>query len=127
MIQTYFGQIKKVVDRFTDLPFVLTLRVSFEVRPGDQGYIVGEVLFTDRSRLYFREYLDVVGSAIDKVMYVYHYQTQDAQLIFRYDNARHRPPLTRREHVHRPDQVDPADAPTLQDVSLEIVALQNWM
>lgn len=33
-------------------------------------------------------------------MYTYHYQGADNRLIFRYDNARHRPPLRALEHKH---------------------------
>lgn len=126
MIQSYFERFRASLDRFAGMPFVLTWQVSFEARPGDQGYIFGQVDFTDGSQLHFREYLDTVGMAIDKVMYVYHYQDQDAGLVFRYDNARHRPLLPQREHVHRAAGVDLADAPSLDDVLLEIVVARGW-
>ena len=125
MIQNYFEQIKSVTDRFAAMPFVLTAQVSFEVRPGDQGYLVGVMLFTDGSRLHFREFVDVIGSEVDKVMYVYHYQERDAKLVFRYDNALHRPLLAWREHVHRPGDVHPALPPELGDSVLEIVTLRK--
>jgi hypothetical protein len=126
MIQRYFAAIKAIVDRFAAMPFVLTTRVSFEARPGDQGYLVGEVHFVDGSRLHFREYLDATGTAMDKLMYVYHFQDKDTSLVFRYDNARHRPLLPQSEYVHRSTGVDLADSPDLEDVLLEIVTLQGW-
>jgi len=127
MIQSYFERFKAKLDRFAAIPSVLTSQVSFEARPGDQGYILGQVRFADGSLLHFREYLDTVGTAVDKVMYVYHYQGEDTGLIFRYDNARHRPLLPQREHVHRAAGAALADSPNLEDVLLEIVTLQGWV
>ncbi len=127
MIQSYFERFKASLDRFAAMPFVLTTEVSFEARPGDQGYLFGKVHFVDGSQCHFREYLDAVGAAVDKPMYVYHYQAQDTSLIFRYDNARHRPSLPQREHVHRAKGVDLADAPSLKDVLLEVVTSRGWI
>lgn len=58
MIQRHFDELKRVVDGYAAAPFVLDAQVSFEVRPGDQGFVEGAVLFQDRSTLHFREYLD---------------------------------------------------------------------
>ena len=126
MIQSYFARFKASLDRFAAMPFVLTSQASFEARPGDQGDIFGEMRFADGSQLHFREYLDAARAKIDKLMYVYHYQDQDTGLVFRYDNAWHRPPLPQREHVHRATGVDLTDAPSLDDVLLEIVVARGW-
>jgi hypothetical protein len=126
MIESYFGRFKASLDRFSAMPFVLTSQVSFEARPGDQGYICGEMRFVDGSLLHFREYLDAARAEVDKLMYVYHYRDRDTTLVFRYDNARHRPLLPQREHVHRATGVDLADAPSLDDVLLEIVVARGW-
>lgn len=101
--------------------------MNFETRPGDQGYLAGTVLFADDSTLHFSEYLDQVGDIIDKLMYTYHYQDQNNQLIFRYDNARHRPPLPTLEHKHLPTEVVETSAPTLDDVLAEIVIMKGWV
>ena len=50
MIQSYFNRIKSLVDRYANMPFVLDVALSFESRPGDQGYLTGELLFVDGSR-----------------------------------------------------------------------------
>ncbi len=101
--------------------------MSFELRPGNQGYAFGVVLFQDRSVLYFREYHDSIASHVSKLMYSYHYQDADQQLIFRYDNARHRPPLPVQEHKHVGETIAASQAPTLAEVLTEIVMTRGWV
>lgn len=127
MIRTYFAQVKAIVDQYAATSFVLDAEVSFEMRPGQQGYLTGSITFVDGSVLYFREFLDVSEGTVDKLMYTYHYQDVAHQLIFRYDNARHRPPLRSLEHKHTPEQVIEAPAPTLEDVLAEIAVARGWV
>jgi len=105
------------------MPFVLDVALSFESRPGDQGYLTGELLFVDGSRLHFREFLDSTEETVEKLMYTYHYQEANTSLIFRYDNALHRPLLASQEH--KLDGIQPQSAPNLEDVLIEIVELQT--
>lgn len=100
--------------------------MSFQLRPGDQGYATGVILFQDQSTLHFREYLDDMAGHVSKLMYSYHYQDADEQLVFRYDNARHRPALPFLDHKHTFDEVLPARAPTLDAVLTEIVSARKW-
>jgi len=127
VIQTYFAQVKAIVDQYAVTSFVLDTEVSFETRPGEQGYLSGSITFVDGSVLYFREYLDAFKGTVDKLMYTYHYQDASNQLVFRYDNARHRPPLRSLEHKHTPGQVVEAPAPALEDVLAEIVVARGWV
>ena len=39
-------------------------------------------------------------------MYAYHYQDVDYSLIFRYDNAAHRPARSQPEHKHTPSGIE---------------------
>ena len=126
MIQVYFNQIKALLDRYARAPFVLEAAVTFDVRPGEQGYLTGFLTFSDGSVLYFREFLDSTGEDMDKVAYVYHYQDADHRLIFRYDNARHRSQRAR-EHKHVADQAVDAPAPTLEAVLVEITLIRGWV
>ncbi|GAB4420035.1 MAG: hypothetical protein Fur0044_16740 [Anaerolineae bacterium] len=127
VIQTYFAQVKTLVDEYTAASFVLEASVNFDIRPGNQGYLAGSMTFLDNSALYFKEFIDIAGEAIDKLMYSYHYQDAAHQLIFRYDNARHQPPLASAEHKHLPEDVITTPAPTLADILTEIVATQGWV
>jgi hypothetical protein len=127
VIQAYFTQIKTLVDGYADTNFVLDVKLSFERRPGEQGYLTGSITFVDGSVLYFREFLDTVQENVDKVMYTYHYQDASNQLIFRYDNARHKPPLRSLEHKHLPNQIVETPAPTLDEVLSEITGPRGWV
>ncbi len=60
-------------------------------------------------------------------MYSYHYMNSNNQLIFRYDNARHRPPLSSLDHKHTPEQIIEAPTPALDDVMAEIGTLKGWV
>jgi len=55
-------------------------------------------------------------------MYSYHYQDPQKQLIFRYDNAAHKPPLAFSQHKHFRDRIEAAPAPELAAVLKEILA-----
>ena len=101
--------------------FVLDVSVSFEVRPGDQAYIAGVMTFVDSSELHFAEFLDATSRTVEKLMYRYHYQDLTGQIVFRYDNARHRPSLPSLSHKHVPGQIELGAVPTLEDALGEIV------
>ncbi len=126
-IQSYFAQVKTIVDQYTMTNFVLDAKVSFEIRSGNQGYLTGSIIFVDNSALYFSEFLDAVDKTVDKLMYSYHYQDVSNQLIFRYDNARHKPPLPSLEHKHIPGQIVVAAAPTLDNVLTEVTITKEWV
>lgn len=127
MIQNYFNRIKAQIDQYTATSFVLDANVSFETRPGEQGYLAGSITLVDGSILHFTEFLDAVKETVDKLMYTYHYQDASNQLIFRYDNARHRPLLHSLDHKHTPEQVVETLAPTLEDVLAEIAMVKGWV
>lgn len=126
MIQRYFNQVKSLVDRYAAMPFVLDVAIHLESRPGDQGYLTGVLIFIDGSQLHFREFLDSAEGIVEKLMYTYHYQSADTTLIFRYDNALHRPALASREHKHSSLGIQLLSAPLLEDVLLEVVSHENW-
>ncbi|MFN9170638.1 MAG: DUF6516 family protein, partial [Dolichospermum sp.] len=45
--------------------------------------------FSRGSRLFFKEYIDLQES-LEKLSYSFHYQDNENNLIFRYDNAKHK-------------------------------------
>jgi hypothetical protein len=77
--------------------------------------------------LHFKEFLDTDRGVVDKLAYSSHCQHADHQLIFRYDNARHRPPLRAPEHKHIAGGVVEASAPTLDEVLVEIARVEGWL
>jgi hypothetical protein len=126
-IQAYLVQTRASIDKYAATSFVIDAETSFEIRPGDQGYLTGSITFVDGTVLHFKEFLDATGETVAKLMYTYHYQDASNQLIFRYDNARHRPLLRSLEHKHTPGQVKEMPAPTLDDVLAEIAVAKGWV
>ena len=126
-VQFYFTRIKTLLDRYAALDFVLEITAHFDVRPGDQGFLSGVVIFNDQSVLYLREFLDTVNGVVEKIMYSYHYQTVDNTLIFRYDNAAHKPALLFRDHKHLAEQITKVRPPELEEVLAEIVVMRTWI
>ncbi len=125
-IQAYFTRFREVIDQYAAAGFALESDVRYETRPGGQGYLTGTILFIDSSTLHFSEYLDQSGGAADRLMYTYHCQDAKNRLIFRYDNARHKPPLSSPDHKHLPDRIIETPAPVLEDILIEIITLKGW-
>ena len=85
-----------------------------------RGFIGGVLRFEGGSELHFREFVDV-SQPEARLAYAYHYQDAEKNLIFRYDNAAHKPSLSQPEHKHTSSGIEPSGAPTLQMVIDEIL------
>jgi hypothetical protein len=85
-----------------------------------RGFIGGTLQFEDGSELHFREYVDT-SLPEPRVMYAYHYQDASNNLVFRYDNAAHKPALPQADHKHTPTAVYSTKVPTFEKVIDEIL------
>ena len=94
---------------------------QIDQRSTQRGYITGILIFEDGSELHFREFIDTTRS-VPRIMYAYHYQDAEKVLLFRYDNALHRPTLPQQEHKHTPDGIDVGSMPALVEVLDEIMS-----
>jgi len=95
--------------------------IRTEKRTPTEGYLRGEVLFRDGSRLHFRELVSTDPS-VQLVSYTYQYMRADGTLIFRYDDTDHFPHLPSAPHHKHlgENEVIAANAPDLQSVLKEI-------
>jgi len=92
---------------------------TVELSP-NTGYVEGEALFVDGSRLVFFEFLCWSGPSLDRERYRYHYMDRHNRLIFRYDNAPHHPTVaTFPHHKHTPAGVTDSSAPAFATVLAE--------
>ena len=128
MLATSFPEYARSITDFLDAAVAagnIVLR-SLEVDPRSslQGFIAGILQFDDGSTLHFREFVNVAHNA-PKLMYVYHSQDAATNLIFRYDNAAHKPALPQPEHKHTPSSVEIFPAPELTEVLDEILKQEN--
>jgi hypothetical protein len=123
VLSDYLAQIRTLLDSYARAAFVLDVSVNFEARPGDQAYMAGVMTFVDSSELHFAEFLDATSRTVEKLMCRYYYQDPTGQTVFRYDNARHRPPLLSLSHKHTSGQIEIGAVPALEDVLGEIVEI----
>ena len=96
--------------------------VVFDKRSPSEGYIRGDVNFTDDSLLHFREFVTTQPET-QRLSYTYHYQRADGALVFRYDDSPHYPDLPNApHHKHDGDETNvvPSSAPDLAVVLKEI-------
>lgn len=120
-ITDYFEHIVRLLD---SCRVVQSHDVQPQQRTMAEGYQRGEVLFTDGTRLHFRELVSIDPS-FQLVSYAYQYMREDGALIFRYDDTDHFPNLpTAPHHKHVGEtEVVAADAPDLESVLKEVEAL----
>ena len=121
LIEEYFARIRNFLD---SLPIVQSFEVETEARADYIGFIKGIVYFQDGTILNIREFVDV-ESSIDRGKYSYQYMDQDAQLIFRYDNAPHHQKLNistflHHKHEQQENNIVSSDVPFLEEVCQEI-------
>jgi Family of unknown function (DUF6516) len=120
----YARSLTAVLDTVVATGEAMLVALQVDQRSGMRGFIAGTLQFSDGCRLHLREFVDVT-QAEPKIMYAYHYQDADNNLIFRYDNAAHRPALPHPEHKHTRSVVELVQAPTLTEVLDEILRQTN--
>ncbi len=120
MIAEYFIQVKRDLSEHA---YLITSYSTLEkTYSSKKGFIQGEVIFEDESKLHFAEVKDTTEER--KIKYRYHYMDKNDTMIFRYDNARHYPELaTFPHHKHTIQNVIEAKELNLNEVLAEIEAI----
>lgn len=95
----YIDQFQKALERLLDFGLTESFDFKQEIRPGKQAAINAEVVLINETILYIRAYI-TAKYKISLLSYAFQYQNKDGKLIFRYDNATHKPPLGFKEHKH---------------------------
>ena len=111
----YASNIENLLNGIVATGEAISVDIRIDQRSSLRGLIIGLLRFDNDSELHFREFVDT-SLAEPKLMYAYHYQDANKALIFRYDNAIHRPALPQAEHKHTPAGVEVSSAPTLAEV-----------
>ena len=120
LLNTYQNNIISIVEKYVDDGYILSFSFSVDARSDYIGLIQGCLEFFQGSRLFFKEYVDLQDSSV-KLSYSFHYQCRDNHLIFRYDNAKHRPDLNYSDHKHVGNTIMPSKIPEIEEVILEII------
>jgi hypothetical protein len=118
----YAKRINILIDSLLFSTQATLTNLQIDQRSMVRGFVVGVLTFNDDSELHFREFIDLTNIE-PRLMYAYHYQDVDKKLIFRYDNAPHKPALAQPEHKHTSEGVILSSAPSLVDVIDEIMNL----
>lgn len=123
MIEEYFESVKALLQ---NLALSQPPEVDYDYRDRETGFLKGDLVFKDGSRLHFREFVQVKqGQPVYRYMYAFQYMDTNGALIFRYDDTKHFPRLsTAPHHKHiGKNEVIAADAPNLESILKEIEAL----
>jgi hypothetical protein len=87
------------------------------------GYVEGEIVFIDGSRLIFFEFRRSLANDLKREKYRYHFMDMNNELIFRYDNAPHHPNISSfPDHKHLPSDVVASSAPQFSEIFAEVEA-----
>jgi hypothetical protein len=123
LLHEYLDGIQSIIEGYSRASLILASDVSSDFRTEKIGIIRGTIDFIDESSLHFTEYLDL-RYGIEKLTYSFHYQDRYGNLIFRYDNARHKPALDSEDHKHLPDgHTISSHEPEVKNVFTEIMDL----
>jgi hypothetical protein len=118
----YSYTIRNLLDSALSAGDIVRFELEVDQRSTMRGFIIGHLEFRDASMLHFREYIDLTQSD-PRLTYAYHYQSAATELVFRYDNAAHRPKLPHPNHKHTPSGITSPVATTLAQVLDEILTL----
>ena len=102
LLREYLDHILSIIKKYSIANLILASDIINDFRTEKVGVVRGRNDFINESTLYFTEYLDL-RYGVEKLSYSFHYQNRDGNLIFRYDNARHKPELECRDHKHLSD------------------------
>lgn len=117
----------ELISRCGEWSFVAQTSLLFDIRPMQQAFIKASIVFTDGAALHLREFIDCSSGSVEKLSYSLHAQDEYQHVIFRYDNAPHKPPLGFVQHKHcRDGSIIQADAPSLQMVIDEIISSRAY-
>ena len=98
-LNEYLANLRQGIERLETYGFAESIIFLVELRAGKQAIVKAEVVLVDGSCLIVREYIDA-KYRIERVSYAYHYQNSEGDVVFRYDNAAHKPTLEFSEHKH---------------------------
>lgn len=120
LLTEYLSELTRIIDEYSRTGFNISSDLKIDARTEKIGLIKAEVLFSNESKLFMTEYLDLRYKT-EKLTYSFHYQDKYGSLIFRYDNAVHKPKKNYREHKHTGDAILQSEIPEVKQTLEEII------
>lgn len=116
-LDSFHGAIGKI----DDYGFAESIDVKEEIRSAKQAVVNAKIAMVDGSILYIRTFIDAKYKT-EIISYAFQYQDDMENLIFRYDNARHKPELGFKDHKHLHDgSIIQSSMPDITDVVDEVI------
>ncbi len=120
LLSEYLADLTATIAEYEQTGLIVSSDVVTDFRTEKIGFVKGSIMFLDGSVLFFKEYIDG-RYRIEKQTYSFHYQDPHNTLLFRYDNAFHRPALEYEHHKHIGEEIITSHIPNLQESLEEIV------
>jgi hypothetical protein len=121
LLTEYLQDFTKAIDEYSKTRYIITSDLKIDARTEKIGLIKAMIIFSDDSKLFITEYIDL-RYKFEKLTYSFHYQDKDGYLVFRYDNAVHKPILNFKNHKHFKGVIYQSDIPDLRNVLEEIIS-----
>ncbi len=122
MVAKYFTELEEQISLFQSI--ITTYSVTTKYYNNNKGFISGNIIFINESKLNFKEVKDIEFHKKDK--YSYHFMNSSDEIIFRYDNAYHHPEIeTFPHHKHLAENIEKSQEPELFDILIEISKIIN--
>ena len=121
LLSEYQAQLTAIIGRYAQSDLIISSELSVDARTPKMGVIKGTLGFVEGVRLFFTEYVDT-RYRLEKLTYSYHCQDAADRLLFRYDNAAHKPALAFPCHKHLPSgAIIEAEVPDLAAILDEVL------
>jgi hypothetical protein len=121
LLPEYLQDFVRIIDDYSKTGFIVTSEVRMDIRTEKIGVIKSAITFIDDSKLFTTEYIDLRYKT-EKISYSFHFQEKNGNLIFRYDNASHKPDLGFKNHKHVKGIALQSDVPELRAILEEIIS-----
>lgn len=120
-LRDYLDEFHQAVAIIDDYGFAELIDIKEEIRPAKQAVINARIVLVDGSSLHVRTYIDAKYK-IEIISYAFQYHDNKGELIFRYDNARHKPELGFDEHKHQNDgTIIPTTMPDIAEIVYDVL------
>ena len=80
----YFSQIETIIN---DCPIITHFSTEFDEIDQFVGYLKGKLDLMDGSTLNFIEFIEIENEIVNRLKYKYHWQSENGELIERWDNV----------------------------------------
>ena len=109
-LHEYIRRLREGIHLLDKYGYTESIQIKEEIRPNKQAVVNAKVVLFNGSALYIKEYIDAKYK-INRVAYANKFNDRNGNVMFRYDDAVHKPALGFSAHKHNSDG-------TIEDIGL---------